>query len=113
MDKWIIRTPSTSSANKRTNIDVEFQNSELNAPSKKLRKYNEEFIKYGFTICVVDDEKAKKTTMTTTGKRVPTLSNRSQDFENAMNRNLEGNRCSRLSGFQMLHDDEIVIFVQA
>ncbi|GFV36908.1 hypothetical protein TNCV_4767061 [Trichonephila clavipes] len=56
MDKWVIRTPSTSSANKRTNTDGEPQNSELNAPSKKIRKYNEEFIKYGFTICVVDDE---------------------------------------------------------
>ncbi|GFX36618.1 zinc finger MYM-type protein 6 [Trichonephila clavipes] len=32
------------------------QNSELNAPSKKIRKYNEEFIKYGLTFCVVDDE---------------------------------------------------------
>ncbi|GFS88216.1 hypothetical protein TNCV_3149781 [Trichonephila clavipes] len=56
MDKWVIRTPSTFSANKRTNIDVESQNSELNAPSKKIRKYNDEFIKYGITICVVDDE---------------------------------------------------------
>ncbi|GFW97747.1 protein FAM200B [Trichonephila clavipes] len=58
MDKWVIRTPSTSSANKRTNTDVESQNSELNAPSKKIRKYNEEFFKYDFTICVcvVDDE---------------------------------------------------------
>ncbi|GFW39993.1 hypothetical protein TNCV_5116761 [Trichonephila clavipes] len=55
MDKWVIRTPSTSSDNKRTNTDEESQNSELNAPYKKIRKYNEEFIKYGFTICVVDD----------------------------------------------------------
>ncbi|GFT29332.1 protein FAM200B [Trichonephila clavipes] len=54
--KWVIRTSSTSSASKRTNTDVESQNSELNAPSKKIRKYNEEFIKYGFTFCVVDDE---------------------------------------------------------
>ncbi|GFU29315.1 hypothetical protein TNCV_3334991 [Trichonephila clavipes] len=29
-------------------------------------------------------EKAKKTTMTTKGMRLPTLSNRSQDFKNAM-----------------------------
>ncbi|GFW52304.1 hypothetical protein TNCV_2427511 [Trichonephila clavipes] len=56
MDKWVIRTPGTTSANKRTNNDKESQNSELNAPSKKIRKYNEEFIKYGFTFCVVDDE---------------------------------------------------------
>ncbi|GFT34362.1 zinc finger MYM-type protein 6 [Trichonephila clavipes] len=35
MDKWVIRTPGTSSANKRTNTDEESQNSELNAPSKK------------------------------------------------------------------------------
>ncbi|GFU69001.1 protein FAM200B [Trichonephila clavipes] len=56
MDKWVICTPGTSSANKRTNTDEEFQNSELNAPSKKIRKYNEEFIKYGFTFCVVDNE---------------------------------------------------------
>ncbi|GFU39208.1 hypothetical protein TNCV_1902921 [Trichonephila clavipes] len=56
MDKWVTCTPSTSSANKRTNTDVESQNSELNAPSKKIKKYNEEFIKYGFTSCVVDDE---------------------------------------------------------
>lgn len=56
MDKWVIRTPSTSSANKRTNTDEESQNTELNARSKKIRKYNEEFIKYGFTFCVVDDE---------------------------------------------------------
>ncbi|GFW67875.1 protein FAM200B [Trichonephila clavipes] len=56
MDKWVIRTPSTSSANNRTNTDEESQNSELNAPSKKIRKYNEEFIQYGFTFCVVDVE---------------------------------------------------------
>ncbi|GFW69322.1 uncharacterized protein TNCV_486711 [Trichonephila clavipes] len=56
MDKWVIRTPGTSSANKRTNTDEESQNSELNAPSKEIRKYNEEFIKYGFTFYVVDDE---------------------------------------------------------
>ncbi|GFS78781.1 zinc finger MYM-type protein 6 [Trichonephila clavipes] len=54
--KWGIRTPGTSSANKRTNTDEESQYSELNAPTKKVRKYNEEFIKYGFTFCVVDDE---------------------------------------------------------
>ncbi|GFW67698.1 uncharacterized protein TNCV_3445701 [Trichonephila clavipes] len=52
----VIRTPGTSSANKRTITDEESQNSDLNAPSKKIRKYNEEFIKYGFTFCVVDDE---------------------------------------------------------
>ncbi|GFW80452.1 zinc finger MYM-type protein 6 [Trichonephila clavipes] len=56
MHKWVIHTPGTSLANKRTNTDEESQNSELNAPSKKIRKYNEEFIKYGFTFCVVDDE---------------------------------------------------------
>ncbi|GFU04826.1 hypothetical protein TNCV_1289781 [Trichonephila clavipes] len=57
MDKWVIRTPGTSSANKRTNTYEESQNSELNASSKKnIREYNEEFIKYGFTFCVVDDE---------------------------------------------------------
>lgn len=56
MDKWVKRTPGTSSANKRTNTDEESQNTELNARSKKIRKYNEEFIKYGFTFCVVDDE---------------------------------------------------------
>ncbi|GFW07584.1 uncharacterized protein TNCV_3917171 [Trichonephila clavipes] len=56
MDKWVIRTPGTFSANKRANTDDESQNSELNAPSKKIRKYNEEFIKYGFTFCVIDDE---------------------------------------------------------
>ncbi|GFW37569.1 hypothetical protein TNCV_861741 [Trichonephila clavipes] len=57
MDKWVLRTPGTSSANKRTNTDEESQNSELNVPClKKIRKYNEEFIKYGFTFCVVDDE---------------------------------------------------------
>ncbi|GFV52376.1 hypothetical protein TNCV_3216071 [Trichonephila clavipes] len=49
-------TPGTSSANQRTNTDEESQNSELNAPSKKIRKYNEEFIKYGFTFCAVSDE---------------------------------------------------------
>ncbi|GFW59843.1 hypothetical protein TNCV_2917251 [Trichonephila clavipes] len=56
MDKWVIRTLGTSSANKRTNTDEESQNSELNAPSRKLKKCNEEFVKYGFTFCVVDDE---------------------------------------------------------
>ncbi|GFW47841.1 hypothetical protein TNCV_251701 [Trichonephila clavipes] len=56
MDKWVIRTPGTSSANKRTNTVEESQNSELYAPSKKIRKYNEEFIKYGFTFYVADDE---------------------------------------------------------
>ncbi|GFV03183.1 hypothetical protein TNCV_4017801 [Trichonephila clavipes] len=56
MDKWVIRTPGTSSPNKRTNTVEESQNSDLNAPSKKIRKYNEEFIKYGVTFCVVDDE---------------------------------------------------------
>ncbi|GFX83416.1 hypothetical protein TNCV_1427121 [Trichonephila clavipes] len=56
MDKRVIRTPGTSSANKRTNTDEESQNSELNVPYKKVRKYKEEFIKYGFTCCVVDDE---------------------------------------------------------
>ncbi|GFU60792.1 protein FAM200B [Trichonephila clavipes] len=56
MDKWVIRTPGTFSANKRTNTDEESQNSEINAPSKKIRKYNEKFIKYDFTFCVVDDE---------------------------------------------------------
>ncbi|GFX03300.1 uncharacterized protein TNCV_3555281 [Trichonephila clavipes] len=55
MDKWVIRTPGKSS-DKRKNTDEESQNYELNAPSKKIRKYNEEFIKYGFTFCVVDDE---------------------------------------------------------
>ncbi|GFT08503.1 hypothetical protein TNCV_5024061 [Trichonephila clavipes] len=59
MDKWVIRTPGTSSVNKRTNTDEESQNSELNAPSKKIRKCNEEFIKYGFTFCVVDDEERR------------------------------------------------------
>ncbi|GFV88762.1 hypothetical protein TNCV_3355141 [Trichonephila clavipes] len=51
-----------------------------------------------------------------TGMRLPTLSNRSQDFKNAMKRrcrNLDGNRCRRLSGLQMLNDDEIVTSVQA
>ncbi|GFV84122.1 protein FAM200B [Trichonephila clavipes] len=57
MDKWVIRTPGTFSANKRTNTDEESQNSELNAPSKKIRKYNEEFIKYDFTFCVDDEER--------------------------------------------------------
>ncbi|GFX15229.1 hypothetical protein TNCV_2709341 [Trichonephila clavipes] len=56
MDKWVLRTPGTSSVNKRTNTDEESQNSELNAPSKKARKYNEKFILYGFTFCVVNDE---------------------------------------------------------
>ncbi|XP_042910251.1 protein FAM200B-like [Parasteatoda tepidariorum] len=56
MDKWVIRTTGTSSANKRTNTDEESQNTELNARSKKIRKYNEEFFKYGFTFCVVDEE---------------------------------------------------------
>ncbi|GFY20637.1 hypothetical protein TNCV_1118711 [Trichonephila clavipes] len=57
MDKCVTRTPGTSSANKRTNTDEESQNSELNAPSKKIRKYNKEFIKNGFTFCVVDNER--------------------------------------------------------
>ncbi|GFX58593.1 hypothetical protein TNCV_417721 [Trichonephila clavipes] len=56
MDKRVIRAPGTSSTNKRTNTDEESQNSELNAPSQKIRKYNEVFTKYGFTSCVVDDE---------------------------------------------------------
>ncbi|GFW75382.1 zinc finger MYM-type protein 6 [Trichonephila clavipes] len=56
-DSRVIRTPCTSAANKRANTDVESQNSEINAPSKKIRKYNEECIKYGFTFCVVDDER--------------------------------------------------------
>ncbi|GFV75982.1 protein FAM200B [Trichonephila clavipes] len=56
MDKWVIRTLGTSSDNKRTNTDEESQNSELNAPFRKIKKCNEEFIKYGFTFCVVGDE---------------------------------------------------------
>ncbi|GFT58091.1 hypothetical protein TNCV_722691 [Trichonephila clavipes] len=53
--------------------------------------------------------------MTTTGMRLPTLANRYQDFKNTMKRyrNLDGNRCSSLSGFPMLNDDEIVTSVQA
>ncbi|GFU60312.1 uncharacterized protein TNCV_3404551 [Trichonephila clavipes] len=43
--------------------------------------------------------------MTTTGMRLPTLSNRSQDFKNAMK--------IKKPGFQMLNDDEIVTSVQA
>ncbi|GFS55111.1 hypothetical protein TNCV_2441811 [Trichonephila clavipes] len=54
------------------------------------------------------------TVMTTTGMRLPTLSNQSRNFKNAMKiRNLDGNRCRRLSGFQMLNDDEIVTSMQA
>ncbi|GFW15014.1 uncharacterized protein TNCV_983061 [Trichonephila clavipes] len=47
--------------------------------------------------------------MTTTGMRLPTVSNRPQDFKNAI---MDGNRCRRLSGFKML-TDEIVTSVQA
>ncbi|GFU60613.1 uncharacterized protein TNCV_1730211 [Trichonephila clavipes] len=46
--------------------------------------------------------------------RLPTLANRSQDFKDAMNIWKPGrNHCRRLSGFQMLNDDEIVTSVQA
>ncbi|GFY11462.1 protein FAM200B [Trichonephila clavipes] len=47
-------------ANKRTNTDEKSQNSELNVPSKKIRKHNDKFIKYGFIFCVVDDEERPK-----------------------------------------------------
>ena len=56
MDNWVICTPGISSAKKRTNTDEESQNTELNAVPKKTRKYNEDFIKYGFTFCVLGDE---------------------------------------------------------
>ncbi|GFV79099.1 protein FAM200B [Trichonephila clavipes] len=51
-----LRGESFDELNKLTNTDEESQNSELNAPSKQIRKYNEEFVKNGFTFCVVDDE---------------------------------------------------------
>ncbi|GFU54461.1 uncharacterized protein TNCV_3024401 [Trichonephila clavipes] len=53
--------------------------------------------------------------MTTTGRRLPTLSNQSQDFKNAMKREdietwmaCDTEEC----GFQMLNDDEIVTSFQ-
>ncbi|GFS59974.1 uncharacterized protein TNCV_3957661 [Trichonephila clavipes] len=53
--------------------------------------------------------------MTTTGRRLPILSNRFQDFKNAMKRtyrNLEDQAMQKAGGFQMLNDDDIVTSVQ-
>ncbi|GFT17101.1 uncharacterized protein TNCV_4738291 [Trichonephila clavipes] len=46
--------------------------------------------------------------MTTTGRRLSMLSNRSQDFKNTMEMACDAEDCE----FQMLNDDEIVTFVQ-
>ncbi|PRD27924.1 UNVERIFIED_CONTAM: hypothetical protein NCL1_33982 [Trichonephila clavipes] len=46
--------------------------------------------------------------MTTTGRRLSMLSNRSQDFKNTMEMACGAEDCE----FQMLNDDEIVTFVQ-
>ncbi|GFT20571.1 hypothetical protein TNCV_2184001 [Trichonephila clavipes] len=54
--------------------------------------------------------KAKKTSMTTTGRRLPFFFNRSLDFKNAMKRDVETSMACDAEdcGIQMLKDDEIV-----
>ncbi|GFT06281.1 hypothetical protein TNCV_2990521 [Trichonephila clavipes] len=51
--------------------------------------------------------------MTTTEMRLPTLSNRSEDFKNVMKKMKKpGGHAMQKTGFPMLNDDDIVTSVQ-
>ncbi|GFX72367.1 hypothetical protein TNCV_1253211 [Trichonephila clavipes] len=55
----------------------------------------------------------KKTSMMTTRRRLPTLSNRSQDFKNAMKKIKKPRwHAIQKTEFQMLNDDELMTSVQ-